>query len=483
MITVLARCIRSALVRSWVTWLSHIKVKAHEADRLRSHREIDTLHAQMDYYRKVQKGMAGAILRGVLVRMQKHNVGRAFGSWKANTGTKARGGFIFTKVFKAWCFRHVRSSFGAWKLWSLQKGDENTRRRKAIVGILKSNRMKLLHMAWRVLRVMINQQHHLKVKRKLRRDHFVKILFKFAEGKSFRSLWAAWRKWEYEVEAIKRKKQSLKVLAKRVTTYAESESWRLVGKGWRTWVERVKLERREEDRRVTMTRVLARASKKDTWKAFLRWERAASKLAEAARRKKFKLGGGANVLKQYIVRLKERELARGFTTWKNWVGRRERGTRELRGYLKRGVDMKIGRGWNKWRNVVEDFRDKERREARRVVVVRRIWGWWGKRVIARGWKTWSDKVAEVRKREVEMRRGLKVVGRVVKSWNNKVGREAFRKWREVTDWERGVEEVGVKVVRLIRGARRGKLRFGWGKWRELISEFQVAYKVGPNRGA
>jgi hypothetical protein len=183
-----------------------------------------------------------------------------------------------------------------------------------------------------------------------------------------------------------------------------------------------------------------------------------------------------------IVTLKERELARGFTTWKNWVGRRERGTRELRGYLKRGVGMKIGRGWNKWRNVVEVFRDKERREVRRVVVVRRIWGWWGKRVIARGWKTWSDKVAEVRKREVEMRRGLKVVGRVVKSWNNKVGREAFRKWREVTDWERGVEEAGVKVVRLIRGARRGKLRFGWGKWRELISEFQVAYKVNSSLG-
>jgi hypothetical protein len=59
---------------------------------------------------------------------------------------------------------------------------------------------------------------------------------------------------------------------------------------------------------------------------------------------------------------------------------------------------------------VEDFRDKERREARRVVVVRRIWGWWGERVLARGWKTWSDKVAEVRKREEEMGRGLKVGG-------------------------------------------------------------------------
>ncbi|GMI42045.1 hypothetical protein TrCOL_g1742 [Triparma columacea] len=325
---------------------------------------------------------------------------------------------------------------------------------------------------------MINQQHHLKVKRKLRRDHFVKILCKFAEGKSFRSLWAAWRKWEYEVEAIKRKERSLEVLAKRVATYAESESWRLVGKGWRTWVERVKLERREEDRRVTMTRVLARASKKDTWKAFLRWERAASR-PRGGRSSSW--GGGANLL-QYIVRLKERMLARGFTTWKNWVGRRERGTRELRGYLKRGVDMKIGRGWNKWRNVVEDFRDKERREVRRVVVVRRIWGWWGKRVIARGWKTWSDKVVEVRKRKEEMERGLKVVGRVVKSRNNKVGREAFRKWREVTDWERGVEEVGVKVVLLIRGVRRGKLRFGLGKWRELISEFQVAYKVNSSLG-
>ena len=41
MINVLSRAVRSVLVRGWLTWLSHIKVKAHEADRLRSHREID----------------------------------------------------------------------------------------------------------------------------------------------------------------------------------------------------------------------------------------------------------------------------------------------------------------------------------------------------------------------------------------------------------------------------------------------------------
>ncbi|GMH71524.1 hypothetical protein TrRE_jg12994, partial [Triparma retinervis] len=458
MVTVLARCIRSSLARVWITWLSHIKVKAHEADRLRSHREVDALHGQMDYYRRVQKGMAGAILRGVLVRMRKHNAGRAFGSWKANTGMKARGGFVLTKVLKAWCLRHVRGSFGAWKYWSLLKGDEIALRKKAIVGIWRSNKLKLLHTAWRVLTTMIKERHDWKVKRGLNRDHFVKLLFKFAEGKRFRSMWAAWKKWEYELEVIRRKQGTLKVLARRVATFAESSSWRLVGRGLRKWVEGVQWERREEDKRVVMRRVLGRASRKETWKAFSRWERAAGRAGEAERRRKVALGGGASLLKQYIVRLAERELSRGFNTWKSWMGKRAKGTRELRGYLKRGVDMKVGRGWNKWRNVVADEREKERREARRVVVVRRIWGWWGKRVVARGWKTWLDKVEEKRKREEEMERGIKVVRRVVMSWNNKVGREAFRKWREATEWDRGVEEAGVKVVRLIRGARREKLR-------------------------
>ncbi|GMI31638.1 hypothetical protein TrCOL_g10739 [Triparma columacea] len=179
-----------------------------------------------------------------------------------------------------------------------------------------------------------------------------------------------------------------------------------------------------------------------------------------------------------------KQVGKGWDTWKAWVRERRREEGVLKRFSARMLRREVMKGFGGWREFVET-RKRVRRIVRRMIGgmdeawVKEAWGVWRGNVRERSWEETKGLLEEKTRRVEELEaklemletagkdRAMAAAKRMVQQWQSGVVVRVFGAWR---DWSRGELEGRVKMERFVKRWKNLAVNGCWVSWVSYVSE-------------